>query len=362
MMDWATVALLAASTVAAPPPSVPTFEQITAVPPELQAKFQAEVLDKNVPKDKRLRLLTDFVFGKPGLGLEYDAGATGTVAETYRSRKANCLSFTLLFATLARQAGLKTRVQEYEQVLVWYQQDGLVFNSSHVNVKIEAGSLRQTVDVGRNALISRYKPKPIDDRRVLSFFYNNRGVESMAAGDEASAERYFQAAIATEADDPASRSNLGVLRLREGDLKGAERAYLAALDIDSTHGAALANIVTLYRRSGQKDREAKYTRKLRDVQYDDPFHQFLLGVDRERHGDYAAAVAYFRRAIRLHGDEPEFYLALARAYAQLGDSRRAQRAASRAEVISGENRRRALQAKNEERRQRAGSVARQVNF
>lgn len=362
MMGWATAALLAASTMAAPAPSVPTFEQITAVPPELQAKFQTEVLDRGQSKDQRLRLLTDFVFGTPGLGIEYEAGSTGTVAETYRTRKANCLSFTLLFATLARQAGLKTRAQEYEQVLIWYLQDGLVFNSSHVNVKIEAGSLRQTVDVGRNALISRYKPRPIDDRRVLSFFYNNRGVESMAAGDTAAAERYFEAAMATAPMDAAPRSNLGVLRLRKGDLSGAERAYLTALDIDPKHGASLGNIVALYRRTGQEKDEDKYARKLREVQHNDPFHQFLLGLSSDRRGDHATAIAYFRRAIRLHRDEPEFYLALARAYAHSGDSRRAQRATNRAGMISDENQRRALQAKNEERRQRAGSVARQVNF
>ncbi len=362
MLNWTTAALLAASTLSSPGAPLPTPEQVTAVPPELEAQFQEQVMRKGGSKEERLRLLIDFVLEEPGLNLQYDVGTTRTVAETYRSRKANCLSFTLLFIALAREAGLKAYVQEYEQVLVWYLQDGLVFNSSHVNARIEAGAERQTVDVGRNVLVSRYRPRNISDQRAMSFYYNNRGVELMADGDLPGAGRHLNAAVAMQPEDPAVWSNLGVLQLRLGDTRTAERNYQKALELDSSHGAALANIVTLYQRNGRSKQAAEYTRRLRKVQFADPFHQFMLGMDYERRGEYAMAASYYRRATRLHSDEPAFYLGLARVYTEMGQPGRAQRSLARAYALRDENARKALQAKHEERRQRAGSVARQVNY
>lgn len=362
MTVWATAALLAASALGPGAAPLPSESQVLAVPPELEAQLRQRVIDKTESKPERLRLLIDFVFNEPGLGLLYDNETTRTVTEAYRTRQANCLSFTLLFVALAREAGLKTHIQEYQEVLFWYLQDGLVYNSSHVNAKVEAGPLRQTVDVGRNMLISRYKPKLISDRRALSFFYNNRGVELMAQGDLVSARRHMQESLRLAPDEPSGWSNLGVLEMRVGDTAAAERAYHEALKLDSRHDASLTNLVTLYQRIGNESLAAKYLKRLNKVQSADPFHQFMMAMDSERRGDFAAAVNYYLRAIRLYREEPAFHIGLARAYEALGDATRAQRAQARAEALKHENERRALQAKNEERRRRAGSVARQANF
>lgn len=361
MVNWTAAALLAASTLGSPEMPLPGAEQITAVPAELEAELQDQVIRKSESKEERLRLLIDFVLDEPGLALEYDNETTRTVAEAYRSRKANCLSFTLLFVALARKAGLKTYIQEYQQVLLWYLQDGLVFNSSHVNARAEAGALRQTVDVGRNVLISRYRPVIISDKRALSFFYNNRGVELMAAGDLASARRHIDTAIALAPGDAAPWSNLGVLDLRVGDARAAERDYETALKFDPRHGAALANIVTLYQRTGERKQAMAYLRRLQKVQTADPFHQFMMARDFEQRGQLSIAATYYRRAIRLHGGEPAFYLGLARTYSAMGDIRRARHALAEASSLEDENARRALQARQDERQRRAGSVARQTN-
>lgn len=358
MMNLAAAALIAASTLSSPGNALPSQEQIMAVPPELEAQLQERVIRKSESKEERLRLLIALMLGDGGLSLEYDNDTTRTVAETFRTHKANCLSFTLLFVALAREAGLKVNIQEYEQVLLWYLQDELVYNSSHVNVRVEAGSLRQVVDVGRNVLLTRFRPVNISIERALSFFYDNRGVELMAAGDLASARRHFEESIALAPDEAPAWSNLGVLNMRVNDLVAAEHAYLTALKLDARSGAALANIVTLYKRTGQQDLAASYLRRLQAIELADPFHQFMLAMDYEKRGDYANAVVHYRRAIRLHDREPAFHIALARTYQEMGDTRRAQRSQTRALALADENARRALHARQEERRQRAGSVGR----
>ncbi len=49
------------------------------------------------------------IFGQHGLDLQYDANATYTVSDIWQHRRANCLAFTLLFVTLAREAGIQAR-------------------------------------------------------------------------------------------------------------------------------------------------------------------------------------------------------------------------------------------------------------
>ncbi len=59
----------------------------------------------------------------------------------WQHRRANCLAFTLLFVTLAREAGIQARVQEVGQVVSWYQdQDaGVVYSVGHVNAGVDVG-------------------------------------------------------------------------------------------------------------------------------------------------------------------------------------------------------------------------------
>ena len=45
------------------------------------------------------------------LAAEYDAGSTLTAAETFRTRRGNCLSYTNMFVALARAAGLRASYQ-----------------------------------------------------------------------------------------------------------------------------------------------------------------------------------------------------------------------------------------------------------
>lgn len=336
MMNLAMAAVLAVS-MPAPGLEPPTRDQIMAVPAELQAQLRDQVILKSRSKEQRLRLLLDFVSSDNGLTLAYDDETTRTVEETYRSGRANCLSFTLLFVALAREAGLKAYPQEYDQVLAWHRQDELVYNSSHVNAGVKVGRQRRTVDITRGGVIARHPPKAISDQQALAHFYNNRGAELMAAGATEAARKHMDAAIELDPTSPAAWNNLGVLSLRDGDPRAAERAYTTALELDEVHSAALSNIVTLHQRTGEHEQAARFMQRLQEARLADPFHQFILAVEYEKRGDYAKAVNHYRRAIRLHDREPVFHLGLARVYSLMGDARRAQRSQARAYALGNED-------------------------
>lgn len=331
---------------AAAPPVLPleppTPESIIAVPPGLLGRLHEQVIRRATTRELRLQRLADFMFDPEGLALQYDADTTRTVEESYRDRKANCLSFSLLFVALAREAGLDASIQETDQVLSWYEEGGTVYNTGHVNVGVRIGRARHTVDIDRSVLLTRSPPLAISTERVLAHFYNNRGAELLARGQPVAARRHLETAIAMDPDFLGAWNNLGVLNLREGDAQAAERAYTVALSRNPRHSATLLNLAALYKRTGDLARSAALERRLQKVQLKDPFHQLLLAIGYEKRGDYANAVVHYKRAIRLHRDEHRFHFGLARVYMRLGDLRRARRALAQAHELANDDDNRSL--------------------
>ncbi|TPG11833.1 transglutaminase [Rhodanobacter glycinis] len=339
MVIWAYAAILAWS-VAVPASVAPVVspmphpEQVMAVPPELRTQLQQQVIDAGGSGRSRLERLVDFLFQKAGLGMEYSADATLTVEQAYRTRQANCLTFTLLTVALARESGLEAYGQELDDIVAWRVDGNIIYGFNHVNAGITVGHSRFTVDVARELVMARDLPKPISDQRLLALYYSNRAAELLAGASPAAAVPYMAMALQLAPRYAGAWANAGVLDLRQGDPRAAERNYLKALTLDPKNASALVNLVMLYGNNGDESRRAIYARRLEEIQVKDPYFQFLQAEDDEKQGDYAGAVQHYRRAIRLYDGDSRFYLGLAHAYQQLGEERDAQRAMNRAAALS----------------------------
>lgn len=330
MIGWALAVAMALSPTAtgsvAPQPA-----QIMRVPPALQAMVQVQVNAPDRSQSRRLQRLIDLMStSQQGLRLEYHDDATQTVEEAFLNRRVNCLTYTLVFLALAREAGLDAYPQEIDETLSWQQRGDIVYRTNHVNAAVRSGAQRYVVDVGSSFVIGRRPAHAISENRLLAQYYNNRAAQLMFQHDLPSALAHADLAIELDPTYPNTWSNTGVLRLHSGDVAGAERAYATALSLAPEHSSALFNLVALYKRSGDHEREAQVRRRLDKVQSKDPFHQFLLAMQLEQQGDYPRAIKLYQRAIRQHGDEHRFYHGLARTYAQMGNSARARRALQRA--------------------------------
>lgn len=340
MITWAFAAALALSPAASPPVSPPVLppprpEQVLAMPAELRTQFRQQVMDRSDSQTRRLELLVDFLFNHDtGLGMEYEHDATYTVEQAYRTRKANCLTFTLLAVALAREAGIEAYGQDIDDTLVWRQEQNTIYRTTHVNAGATVKRHRYSVDVAWDSVIARSPPERIPDQRLLAHFYNNRVAELMARNQHDAAAAYVAVSLQLDPDYATSWSNAGVLYMRNGDPGEAERHYLHALELEPAHPGALFNVVGYYRRMGDQAHADEYQRRLEKARLKDPFHQFLLASDYEKHGDYARAAEHYRRAISLHDSEHRFYFGLARAYLQMGQARRAGRALARAQALS----------------------------
>ena len=181
MVTWAYAAILAwwvavpaPATSVAPVPSVtPVTPAVLPMPrPEqgMAAQLQQQVIGAGGSGRSRLERLVGFLFQKPGLGMEYSADATLTVEQAYRTRKANCLTFTLLTVALARESGLQAYGQELDDIVAWRVGDDIIYRFNHVNAGITVGRSRLTVDVAQDLVRGRKPPEPISDQRLLALY------------------------------------------------------------------------------------------------------------------------------------------------------------------------------------------------
>lgn len=340
-----------AQTPIAPPASPPTADEIVAVPDSVRSVVRESLFRPGMSQEEKLERLVEYVFGPRGIGLQYDS-RTRTISEVIRDHTANCLSFALMFKALAREAGLDAYIQETDHVVAWYGADTL-YQFGHVNVGVKIGFKRKTVDIDSSILMVLERPRVISDARALAHFYNNRGAEFMEDGDLGTARKYLDIALGMDANFLPARNNLGVLEMRAGFPERARKNYLGVTSTEPKDLAALSNLVNLYQQVGDRSRQAKAEKRLFSVQRKDPFYQVVQALNHERSGDYAKAVDFYRRAIRLMGGEHHLYFGLARSYAHLGDIDRAKDALIRARDASGDDQRSLYQAKLERLQPRA---------
>lgn len=313
----------------------PTPEQIMAIPDGLREEFRKEVVDATRFPEARLEKLVAFVFDAGMLGVEYKANATQTVAESYASRKVNCLSSTLLVVALAREAGLQAEGQEIERILAWGSIGETVVQSRHANAVVKVAEKRKfVVDVDASDVLATDALNPVSDEQLFASFYGNRAMELMVDGRLAEAKVWLDAALRHTPDDAILWNNAGVLSRRLGDMATAERYFLAAVGKDPEQMSVISNLVTLYQGRGDEAKTAHWQVRAERILRKDPYYQFSLGRQYEQSGNYPDAVRQYRRAVGLNRGEHRFHFGLARVYLKLGQLRMADRELSLAEELS----------------------------
>lgn len=317
-----------------PPPAAAPAASVTALPQELRRRFRDEVLSAPATDRQRLEQVLHFMLDADALAIAYDQGATYSVEQTYATRRANCLSFTLLFLALAREAGLDARPQEIENTLSWHQEQNTIFRNNHINAGVRIGGHSFTVDISGDTLIAGDHPTSASEQRLLAHYFNNLAMDQLAQNNATAGLQLMQEAFSADASYAPLWSNAGVLHMRQGNVAAAEHAYRQALALDPEDNGALFNMISLSRRLGDARSEAEFRHRLDRVQQKDPLYHFMQAMDYERNSDYPQAIRHYRRAIRLHAGEHRFYSALARAYLKAGNPRGAGRALKRAQALT----------------------------
>ena len=297
---------------------VPTAEETFALDDEMEA-FVAPLKGIREPR-QRMQALIAAMEERGMFSLEY-AEVTRTAPGTFHDRQGNCLSFTMLFVTLARAVGLPASYQSVVVPPTW-SNDGQVVVANHVNTAVITGRGEETVvDFNIRPYQSDHRSRRVNDAYALGLFYTNLGAEAMLRNDHAAALVYLREAARVRPDIAGIWVNLGVLYARHRRYEHAEAAYLRALDLDGDEPSAMSNLSLVYQALGESELAAEYLERVQSYRERNPYYHFASATKAYEEQQFEAAFASVRKALRLKPDEGEFYELRGQVETALGRSR-----------------------------------------
>lgn len=318
----------ALSMTAAPPPEP---HEIMAVPPGTLERLEVRIGRLARSPERRLDLLIDFISQESGLNLTYRSVPTLDISATINEGRGNCLSFTLLFISLARALGLDVHAREVDLPPEWSTSsaDGLIFRIGHVNVGVTTPSRHATVDFEPDPMLSRrlaapWRGRPISDERALAHFYNNRAAELISENRLTLADQWVVRAIELDPGFAAAWNTRGVIARRLEQFETARAAFVQALDLQPGDASILFNLIGIELQLGQEASASRYSARLESLHPNDPYFHWTVGRHHERLGQHLRAARLYRLAIAQMPDEQRFHASLARVLFETGDLQGAQ--------------------------------------
>jgi tetratricopeptide (TPR) repeat protein len=298
--------------------AVPTERQIVGLDEDMR-RFVAAQVDGIWDPHERFRKLLRGMQAQGLFSLQYSDTATRTARATFHGKQGNCLSFTMLFVALAREAGLHAAYQLVAVPPTWSADTGVLISHTHVNARVDmSGGKDYIVDFNQPATADAYPARRISDRHALALFYSNLGAEAFIDKDFGAAFSEFRKSIIVHSASSGTWANLGLLYTRLGDYAYAEGAYLQGLAVDPSDHSALANLTVLYQREGKQELAAAYRKKIRYYEQRNPYYHYVFAERAYSGRRYGEALVALDKAIRLKSDEGRFYELRGRIYSALG--------------------------------------------
>jgi tetratricopeptide (TPR) repeat protein len=306
------------------PREVATRDQVFGIDDEMRA-FVTDDIRRTRRSEFRLRRLLGRMAEQGLFSLDYSTDITRTVRETFYARQGNCLSSTMLFVALAREAGLKVSYQIVDIPPTWTFDSDLVLLNTHIDALV-ATTFREgrIVDFNDVDFKGNYDRHEVSDDYALALYYNNIGAEAFIARDFERSFANFRAAIETYPDIAGPWVNLGLLYYWHGLHEQSEAAYLEALAVEPDNRSALTNLSSLYAKLGDEERAESYRDRVRRYQQKNPYYHYRLAEQAYSERRFDDALELLDAAIRLKRNEHQFYSLQAQAYFELGQRRDAE--------------------------------------
>ncbi len=282
------------------------------------------------------------------LTLDYDPNLTYTAIETFQNRQGNCLSFSILFVSLAREANLDVTFQMVD-IPPSFRTDGkMILLNNHVNVLVKG--VRSDVNFLRDYVVDfntaeyngNYDTRKVTDNYAIALYYSNVAVESMLVGNSKNAFRYLKKGIETDPEIAGLWVNLGALYSRYEHYNMAEQAYQQALSIQPSNKSALVNLASTLHYLGHEEESEYYLKKVAYYRDHNPYYHYFQAQTAYQQNELEDALAYLAEAIRLKRDEHQFYFLRGLVHDQMKaydlaakDFRKARDTAEKAQLIAG---------------------------
>lgn len=266
-----------------------------------------------------------------GHGITYTAFYTLTGAEAFEQRQANCLSFTLLYVTMARHVGLNAHVNEVKLPPTWdvRNEEAFLF-LRHVNSKVKLRRDEVVIDLEMDRYHTSYEQRLISEELAAAQFYNNRGMEIAAEGEVKDAFLHLRKALLLDDRQAYIWSNLATFYRRHGFLKEAEALYLRGLQIDRSDLTIMSNLSGLYQQLNEPEKAKIFFNLAERHRNSNPYFLYYEATRSLEAGDAEQARLLLQKAIQRQKSEPRFYDLGVKVYEALGDQKQAETMRQRA--------------------------------
>ena len=315
-----------------PEREIPTVD-LLAITPEMESFIRQHTQSDSRETDKAWTLA--YAAMDPYLlNFDYAPQVTLPADEAFRQGKGNCLSFSAMFITMARESGLRAYFQEVEIPPNWNNVEDNLLVSKHVNAVVYHRGHTFTMDVSRRKSREIEQTRRLSDSEAEAQYYNNLGADALIEGDTALAYAYFRKGLETHPQSAYIWSNLGVILRRNGQSEDAKLAYRTALSLQPNQSVALTNLLFMYNEDGNLEEAAKLEARVERNQRKNPYyvqHQAELALEEKRYSD---AIVLARKAIRMDADEYRFYYTLAQSQYQAGHLELAQTNLTKARALA----------------------------
>lgn len=320
---------------------------ILAISDEMR-DYVASKMKGNSPARSRLKRLIQGMIEDGLLTLDYDPNLTYTAIETFQNRQGNCLSFSILFAALAREANLDVTFQIVD-IPPSFRADGdMILLNNHINVLVN--ELRSDVNFTRDYVVDfntaeyngNYDTRKVTENYAIALYFSNLAVESMQAGNLKNAFRYLKKGIETDPAIAGLWVNLGALYSRNEHYDMAEQAYHQALSIQPSNRSALVNLSSTLNYLGREEESEYFSKKVAYYRDHNPYYHYIQAQTAYQKDELDDALAHLAEAIKLKRDEHQFYFLRGLVHYKMKaydlaakDYRKAKDTAEEAHLISG---------------------------
>ncbi|PCJ25869.1 MAG: hypothetical protein COA96_06375 [SAR86 cluster bacterium] len=289
-------------------------------------------------EELRVDKLQELLYGEDHLFVQYSDDKTHTAMEAFYAREGNCLSIMNLYIAMARYSGIDANFQTVDVQPSWDRRGGFLVLSQHINATGKFSVRRRyIVDFTPEIALQQLTSEVVTDQDARSLYFNNLGVETLIAGDFEQALVYFKNALFLDLDSSIAWNNVGALYNRMGNTQFAEYSYLSAFSFDQSNATAINNLAKFYRQSGNLILAGEYEKAIERFNNKNPYFHYVQGSLAFLESDFRAALASFRKALKIKELEPDFHLAVGRTYLELGDTERAEYYNESAKTILAQN-------------------------
>ncbi|WP_169528923.1 tetratricopeptide repeat protein [Simiduia agarivorans] len=288
---------------------IPSADTVSRLNDNMRS-FVDEWAPASMTTNDKVKSLLRGLISSQGRAIQYRSDITLDAESTFEQAVANCLSFSILYASMAESAGLRVAFNKVEVPPLWgLREDSLTLTSyQHVNVIVEHLGYDQVVDINMQEYSVDYPQKRISKEKIIALFYNNNAVNAMDTGDYGLAMSYYRAGLALDWSASEIWNNLGVLHMRINEYDVAVELFKMALSLNTRELSAATNLVRVYQYRGEKEEADKVLRAVQGYQKNNPYFYYRMSVKKLDERNFNEALADINKAVKLLKDHRFYYV------------------------------------------------------